>query len=78
MNQFLYKVKLFIWWNFKIKKNEFHPSLDYFQLYEKFKNKYTTEEIQYITVFQRNLAQELDTGTNIRDIDVKLIKRAKI
>lgn len=77
MKKIFLKIKLIIWWRLTIKKDEFHRSLDYDVLLEKFKNK-DRKILEEIVISRRNLAHELDIGTPIEEINLISIKKARI
>jgi hypothetical protein len=56
-----YQLKLWIWWNFVIKKNEFSKKLDLFYIKRRCK-KLSLTELSYLVVRQRQLAHDLDNG----------------
>lgn len=68
INNKYYQLKLWIWWNFVIKKNEFSKKLDLTYIKDKANisrkegiGEYMNE-LSYILVRQRQLAHDLDNG----------------
>ena len=77
-------LRLWFWWNFIIKRNEFSEKLDFFNLYEKHKESCRKENglvdmslISLIIVYQRNIAHDLDNGEDIFSFSPEMIKRAR-
>ena len=70
-----YKLKLWYWWNFTIKKDEFHDSLSYWNIHRRYNN---IKKASRIALYRRSLAHRLDYGTRITDIPTAIIKRAEI
>ena len=77
MNWYL-RLKLYIWWNFSIDRNEFSYKLNAFYIRAKFSNVSFTHT-QEITIARRELAHKLDSGIfSMKDIPIRLIKKAKL
>jgi len=60
-NKILNCLKIYIWWNFDIKKDEFHPSLNNMDNY-------------YNTYIKREIAHLLDQDVKICDLPDHLIE----
>ena len=79
MTNIYYHIRLWVWWNFTIRKDEFSFCLDSYYIRNKYIAHITdTEDFNRILTSQRYLAHTLDEGTNIFDIHVNFIKNAKI
>ena len=67
-----YWLRLWIWWNYIIKKDEFSYKLDPWYLWkiERYSDK--------ILIYRRTIAHELYNGASIRYIDTDYIKKSKI
>ena len=74
-------IRLWFWWNYIIKRDEFSHKLGYWYLYKKHVNKkpnYSCDKSGGIIIRHRNLAHDLDNGDKISDINPELIKLARI
>jgi len=69
--------RLWFWWNFVIKKDEFSPKLGVMSMSSKYK-KLRMSEVGILISRQRSIAHRLDSGENIKDINQDTIKYAKI
>lgn len=65
MKKYLYYLKLWYWWNFTIKRNEFSRKIDLFYC------KGDRTKLMY----QRDIAHKLDSGIKITDMPYKVIKK---
>lgn len=70
------KIKLFLWWKFIIKEDEFHNKLNMFYLEKK--HKLQVSELSMIVAKQRDLAHRLDNGESAFEISKEEIVKAKI
>lgn len=80
MFDWYYHFKLWRWWKYTIKEDEFSSELDYWGVRTRHiadKN-ISVDVLNDLVVRQRNLAHELDNGTKVTDIPRKLIERARI
>jgi hypothetical protein len=75
-SKYLY-FKLYLWWNYTIKRNEFSKELDFHKLRAKNKKVPMNEIISMIT-WQRTIAHDLDNGTDIKSISINVIKKSNI
>jgi len=73
----IWYMKLWYWWNFTIKRDNFHYKLSSSFLYDKFSS-LEHSNINDIITRQRDIAHRLDLGTSIREIAPKEIKLAEI
>lgn len=66
--KYYYRLKLWYWWNYIIKKDEFHESLEYVERY------LGNDAI----IFKRQVAHLLDMGVKIKSIEILKIKMMKL
>ena len=66
-------IRLWYWWTFKLKKDEFSSHISYLSIYNKHK-----ANANEIALKQRHLAHELDAGVPISAFDSDFIKKAKL
>ena len=70
--KYYYRLRLWFWWKYSIKKDTQSKKLSEIHIWAL---GYYDDEVAITRVV---IAQLLDTGVNIRDIDIKYIKRARI
>ena len=80
MFDWYWHLRLWFWWNYSIKKDEFSPKLGYWKMYDKYKKKpnYSVDVLNSLIVKQRNIAHRLEEGENIKDIAPHLVEWARI
>lgn len=72
-------LKLWHWWNFIIKKDEFSSELCFYTIYDKLNSsKKDKGNVYDIAVRRRNIAHYLDSGKKITDFSSAEIKKAKL
>ena len=80
MFDWYWHLRLWFWWNFVVKQDEFSNELNYWEMRRKYVGKvnYSVDVLNYLIVKQRNIAHDLDNGKDITDIPRKMIEWARI
>jgi len=78
-------LRLWFWWNYTIKRNEFSNKLNFYAVYEKQRGSCKGDNgcvnmklISYILMRQRDIAHNLDAGCKIKSFNPTYLKLAKI
>ena len=73
-------LKLWYWWNFVIKQDEFHNKLNTIDIYYelRYKKNYKHIMLYDIIVRRRTIAHCLDNGDSIMSIPVEMIVRSRL
>ena len=80
MFDWYWHLRLWYWWNYVIKRDEFSTKLGYLNMYNKYKNSYNylVDVLNATISRQRNIAHMLDDGKAITDISPHYIMWACI
>jgi len=70
-------LKLFLWWNVCLRKDEMSYKLDMFYMKKRFK-KTSISAVSILITYRRMLAHDLDAGESIYEIPLFKIRRARI
>ena len=75
MFDWYWHLRLWHWWNFIIKKDEFSPQLGYWEMRARYKHLsyYSVDSMNQAISRQRHIAHLLDSGKNITDIPAHYI-----